>query len=61
MKPASLLTAILLLLVAAAHLLRLILGIPVTIGTASLPMWASVVAVIVPVTLAVALWRERQR
>ena len=61
MKPASLLAALLLVLVAAAHLLRVVLGIPVTIGPISLPMWPSIVAVIVPTLLAVGLWRERHK
>lgn len=61
MKPASLLAALLLLLVAAAHLLRVVVDIPVTIGTMSLPTWPSVIAVIVPTVLAVGLWRERRQ
>ena len=61
MKPASSLAALLLLMVAAAHLLRVILDIPVTIGPISLPIWPSIIAVIVPVLLAVGLWRENRK
>ena len=55
---ATRLAALLLLLVALAHLLRLVLGTTITIGTYAVPMWVSVVAVIVPAGLAVGLWRE---
>ena len=58
MKPASLITAILLSLIAIAHLLRLILQIEVAIGGSVMPMWPSILACIVTVSLAFGLWRE---
>lgn len=58
MKPATLVTAILLVLIALAHVVRLALRIQVTIDGAVVPMWASVVATILPAALAFGLWRE---
>jgi hypothetical protein len=58
MKPASLIAALLLALVALAHLARLILQTEVLVAGATIPMWVSVVGFIVPGLLAVALWRE---
>jgi len=60
MKPASLMAALVFALVAAAHLLRLISQVEVMVGGATIPMWVSVVGLIVPGALAVALWREAQ-
>lgn len=58
MKPASLLAVVVFSLVALSHLLRLILGIEVLVGGAVIPMWVSVVGLLVTAALAVALWRE---
>ncbi len=61
MKPATLVTVILLVLVAVLHIVRLALGVQVTVQAFVVPMWASVIATIVPATLAVAVWREHRR
>jgi hypothetical protein len=53
-------TVALLLLIAAAHLWRLLLGVQVTVGSTTVPFWASGVGTIVPVALAIALRRERR-
>ena len=58
MKPATTVASFLLALVAVAHLLRLIFRVEVLVGGATIPMWVSVVATIVPAALAIALWRE---
>jgi hypothetical protein len=58
MKPASLLAVLVFSLVAVAHLLRIIFQTEVLVGGASIPMWVSVVGLVVPGALAVALWRE---
>ena len=47
-------------LVAVAHLLRVIFQTEVLVGGATIPVWVSVVGVIVPGALAVAIWREAQ-
>ena len=58
MKPATLLTAVLLDLVAFAHLLRLIFHTEVMVGTRVLPMWISVVGLVVAAGLSILLLRE---
>ncbi len=57
-KPATLLVTIFLLLVAIAHLGRLVLRVEVTADGIIVPMWLSVIAVIVPPLLALGVWRE---
>ncbi|MDH4130838.1 MAG: hypothetical protein OEW17_00155 [Gemmatimonadota bacterium] len=61
MRLASRLTIILLLAVAGAHLARLGLAIPVTVGTTVMPLWVSSVGVVIPLGLAIGLWREARR
>ena len=58
MKPSSLLALVVLLAVALAHLLRLVYGARVTVADAIIPMWVSVVAVIVAGGVAFMLWRD---
>ncbi len=59
MKPAALVACVFLSLVALAHLLRIVLGLAVTAGTVSIPMWMSAVATVFTAGLAVWLWREQ--
>jgi hypothetical protein len=59
MKIGSTLAFVLMLLVAAAHALRLLFGVEVTAGDMSVPAWVSVVGIIVPLGIAWLLWRER--
>lgn len=61
MKPAHVLTVALLLAIAAAHVLRLLLGWEVVVNRVTIAMWPSVIAIIVTLGLAVALWREAHR
>ena len=51
-------TMILLLVVALLHLLRLTSQVEVIVGGAAVPRWISVIGVIIPIILAVGLWRE---
>jgi hypothetical protein len=60
MKPASLIAVLAFSLVALAHLLRLVFRIEVLVGGATVPMWVSVVGLIVTGALAMGLWREAQ-
>jgi len=53
MKPAVIVTLIFLSLVTLLHLLRLVLGVAVTVGGTTVPMWASVLGCIGPGALAV--------
>jgi hypothetical protein len=61
MKPAALAAVIVFTVVALAHLLRLVFQIEVVVGGTVAPMWASVVGVVVPLGIAVLLWREQRR
>jgi hypothetical protein len=58
MKPFTIATIVILALVAIVHALRLVLGWSVTVNGSDIPMWVSVVAVVITVGLAVGLWRE---
>lgn len=60
MKPAALLSALFLALIAVAHLLRVALAVPITVGSLTIPMWLSVPAVIGPGALAIWLWKEQR-
>ncbi len=60
MKPAALVTGLFLLLVSAGHVLRLVLRVDVIVADIPIPLWPSVVAILVPAGLAIWLWREQQ-
>ena len=60
MKPGSLVAIVLFSLVALGHLLRIVFGLHVTVETAEVPMWVSVLGTIVPAAVALMLWRERR-
>ncbi|MBA4378817.1 MAG: hypothetical protein C0395_09250 [Gemmatimonas sp.] len=60
MKPAVVVSAVFLMLVAFLHLLRLVFAVGITVGGTAVPMWASVLACVVPGGLAVWLWRSRR-
>jgi hypothetical protein len=59
-RPAPFLAAILLALVAVAHLLRFLFRIEVVAGGVVVPLWVSLLGFLVPGALAVALWRGRR-
>jgi len=59
MKLGSFLAVILLGLIAAGHLLRLALRIPVQVGGIAIPLWASMLGFVVSGAIAAQLWRER--
>ena len=58
MKLGSRVALVILSLVALAHLLRLVLGVQVTVETTVVPMWVSVVGTLLPAAVAWLLWRE---
>lgn len=60
MKPALTVTLVFLLLVALLHLIRLLLGVGVTVDGRVIPMWASIFACLGPAALAVWLWWEQR-
>ncbi len=61
MKPVALIATVFLGLVALAHLLRLVIGVEVTAGGVTIPLWLSAVACVFTGGLAVLLWREGRR
>ncbi len=61
MKPATFVTVILLVLIAAAHIVRVALGLQVTVRGIAVPMWASAVASCVLAALAGLVWNEHRR
>ena len=60
MKPAALLAVAVLVLIAVAHLLRLILGLGIVIDGIVIPMWPSLLATAGLGLLAWWLWREQR-
>jgi hypothetical protein len=57
-KPFTVIAIVIFSLMGALHMLRLIFGWEVVINGLVMPMWASVVGLIVAGGLAVMLWRE---
>ena len=60
MKVGSTLAMILLSIVAILHLLRVVFGLPITVGDVAIPQWVSVLGFLVPGAIVFLLWRERQ-
>jgi lipopolysaccharide export LptBFGC system permease protein LptF len=60
-RPASLMAAILLWVIALAHLLRLVFGLELTVEDAVIPLWISIPPVIILGALGVWLLVERRR
>ncbi len=58
MKTGSLLAIIVFTIVALAHLLRLVDGTQIVIGSTSIPMWVSILGVLAPGLIAILLWKE---
>lgn len=59
MKP-TLIAAIILAAIALLHLVRLVLGWALVVGTLEVPMWPSVLVVLVFGGLSLLLWKEVQ-
>jgi hypothetical protein len=60
MKPARAVTILILLIVAAGHLLRLAFSVEATVGGEAIPIWVSVMGAIVALALAFGLYREQR-
>lgn len=58
MKPFATISSFLFFLIALGHLIRIIVGSTVTVDDIVIPMWPSVVVVLVFGALSVLLWRE---
>lgn len=61
MKTAHLLASLFMIVVAVAHLLRLIFQTQVVVGSTVMPVWMSVFGMVVPAFIAWLLWRESRR
>ena len=61
MKPVHLVTIALITLIAVVQGLRLVLRWDVTVNGVAIPLWASAIALVVALSLAIALWRESRR
>ncbi len=57
-RPFTVIAIVVLGLMALAHLLRLLLGWYVVVAGLSIPMWISVLGLVVAAGLATMLWRE---
>ena len=61
MRPFTTLGALIFALVALLHLLRLLLGWKVTVDGIDVPMWVSVLGMLIAGVLAMMLWREARK
>lgn len=57
-RPFTLIAAIIFALMAIAHFYRLFTHFRVTVGSHTLPMWLSIVAILITLVLAIGLFRE---
>jgi hypothetical protein len=60
MKPATKIAMVLLSLVAIAHLLRVLFGLEIIVGSWNVPMWGSYLGTVIPGALAYFIYREHQ-
>ncbi|HOK07346.1 MAG TPA: hypothetical protein PK836_09010 [Syntrophales bacterium] len=60
MKPVTTLVSLLLVIVSLAHLVRLVLDVPITVDGLEVPTWLSVIGFAAPLALAWLLWRENR-
>lgn len=61
MKPYAAISVVLLAFIALGHLLRVLAGWQLLVGTVAVPVWPSILAFIVFGGLAIMLWRETRR
>jgi hypothetical protein len=61
MKPFTTTAIAVFLLIALMHILRLVLGWEVTVNTVIIPMWVSVLGLVIAAGLAWLLWVENRR
>ncbi len=60
-RPFILLAVLIFAVVALVHLLRLVYGWEVTINGVAVPMWTSVLGIVIAAVLAIMLWRESRK
>jgi membrane associated rhomboid family serine protease len=61
MKPLITIVAILLMGISAAHLVRIIFQVEMTVGGFIIPIWVSIIGFIIPLVLALLLDRENKK
>ena len=61
MKPFTTLAILVFILVALAHLYRLVRGLDIVVQGHALPQWISIVGLVLAALLAVMLWRESRQ
>jgi len=58
MKTGSTLAILVFMIIAIAHLLRMVYGVNMLIGNWNVPMWLSLLGIVGPAAIAWLLWRE---
>ncbi len=58
MKPAVTVAAVFLCAIAILHLVRIVMGVAITVGSTEIPIWVSAFGIVVPGAIAVGLWRS---
>ncbi len=61
MKPFTTIAAVIFVLIALAHILRMFLGWEVTVNGIAVPKWASIAGLVIAAGLAVMLLREARK
>jgi hypothetical protein len=61
MKPVTTIVVIILIVISMAHLLRLIFQVEIIAAGFHIPVWLSIFGFIVPLVLALLLWRENTK
>jgi hypothetical protein len=61
MKPVTTIVVIILIVISMAHLLRLVFQVEIIAAGFHIPVWLSIFGFIVPLVLALLLWRENTK
>jgi uncharacterized protein (TIGR00106 family) len=61
MKPAIIIVTIMLMCISVAHVLRLIFQVEITVDGFIVPAWVSIFGFVVPLLLALMLWKESRK
>jgi putative Mn2+ efflux pump MntP len=61
MKPVTIFAAVVFFIISVAHLIRVILQVPVVVGTITIPLWPSIVAFVILLILGIMLLREGKK
>ena len=61
MKPFTVFAAVVFFIIAVAHLIRVVLQVPVVVGTITIPLWPSMVAFVILLILGIMLLREGKK